>query len=109
MINKKLITLAALFVLVFGAALFFAKFDACANLLWSVSNDGKVLLPLVVVASLVDSINPCAFSILIVSIIFLFGIGKSRQNIMKYGISYILGIAVVYLLIGLGILQVLHI
>ena len=28
---------------------------------------------------------------------------------MKYGISYILGIAVVYLLIGLGILQVLHI
>ena len=109
MINKKLITLAALFVLVFGAALFFAKFDAGANLLWSVSNDGKVLLPLVVVASLVDSINPCAFSILIVSIIFLFGIGKSRQNIMKYGISYILGIAVVYLLIGLGILQVLHI
>src|SRR3989344_4737036 len=107
--NKKLAILIGLFALVFGVALFFAKAGAGADFLWSISNDGKALLPLVIVASLVDSINPCAFSILIISIIFLFALGKSRANIFKYGASYILGIAAVYLLIGLGILQVLHI
>ncbi len=107
--NKKLAILTALFVLVFGGALFFAKAGAGASLLWSISDNGKILLPLVTVAALVDSINPCAFSILIISIIFLFALGKTRQHIFKYGLSYILGIGAVYLLIGLGILQVLHI
>lgn len=106
---KNLILLILFGLLVFGGAIFFQKFQAGSEWLWSISNQGQTLLPLVVVSSLVDSINPCAFSILIVSIIFLFGIGKTRENIFKYGIAYILGIFLVYLLIGLGIMQVLHI
>jgi cytochrome c biogenesis protein CcdA len=44
-----------------------------------------------------------------VSIIFLFGLGKNRERILAYGLFYILGIFAVYFLIGLGLLQVLHI
>lgn len=106
---KNLILLILFAVLVFGGAIFFHRFQAGAEWLWTVSNQGQTLLPLVVVSSLVDSINPCAFSILIVSIVFLFGLGKTRENIFKFGIAYILGIFLVYLLIGLGIMQVLHI
>jgi cytochrome c biogenesis protein CcdA len=62
---------------------------------------------LVVVAALVDSINPCAFSILFLTMAFLFSLGRDRKNIFKVGMSYILGIFLVYLLIGLGVLQVL--
>jgi cytochrome c biogenesis protein CcdA len=107
--HKNLILLILFAVLVFGSAIFFQRFHAGASLIWSVSHNGTVLLPLIVVSSLVDSINPCAFSILIVSIIFLFGIGKSKEKIFAYGLAYIFGIFAVYLLIGLGLLQALHI
>jgi cytochrome c biogenesis protein CcdA len=106
---RNLIVLIAIALLLFGGALFFQKFQIGGDWLWSMSNAGTALLPLVIVSSLVDSINPCAFSILIVSIIFLFSLGKSRENILKYGLWYIVGIFAVYLLIGLGLLQVLHI
>jgi len=106
---KALVLLILIGLLVFGGAFFFQQSQTGGDWLWTVSNQGETLLPLVVVSSLVDSINPCAFSILIVSIIFLFGIGKTRENIFKYGLAYILGIFLVYLLIGLGIMQVLHI
>lgn len=106
---RNLILLTAAAILVFGAAFFFQKFESGGQWLWSVSREGQALLPLVIVSSLVDSINPCAFSILIVSIIFLFSLGKTRENILKLGLAYIFGIFLVYLLIGLGIAQVLHI
>ena len=77
--------------------------------LWSASDGGRWLLPLVAVAALIDSINPCAFSILLLTIAFLLSIGKLRSNVLQIGSSYIAGIFVVYLLIGLGLLQTLHI
>jgi len=58
-------------------------------------------------AALVDSINPCAFSILFLSVTFLFGLGRSRREIVKAGLVYIFGIFLTYVLIGLGILKVL--
>ncbi len=82
--------------------------DFGTKLIWEVSDAGKWLLPLVAVAALLDSINPCAFSVLFLTIAFLFSIGKLRSNILKIGGSYIFGIFVVYILIGLGILQALH-
>jgi len=60
------------------------------------------------VSALIDSVNPCAFSILLLTIAFLFSIGRLRAQILVIGGAYILGIFVVYLLIGLGILQTLH-
>jgi cytochrome c biogenesis protein CcdA len=65
------------------------------------------LLPIVAVAALVDSINPCAFSVLILTIAFLLSLGKLRSSILWTGASYISGIFIVYILIGLGILQTL--
>ncbi|OFZ85324.1 MAG: hypothetical protein A2W21_01945 [Betaproteobacteria bacterium RBG_16_66_20] len=77
--------------------------------LWGVSEGGRWLLPLVGVAALIDSVNPCAFSILLLTIAFLLSIGKLRSNVLQIGSSYIAGVFVVYLLIGLGLLQTLHI
>ena len=76
--------------------------------LWDISNGGKWLFPLVVVSALIDGINPCAFSVLLLTIAFLFNIGKLRSSVIKIGSTYIFGIFVAYLLIGLGILQALH-
>ena len=76
--------------------------------LWNVSEGGRWLLPLVGVAALIDSVNPCAFSILLLTIAFLLSIGKLRSNVLQIGSAYIAGIFVVYLLIGLGLLQALH-
>jgi len=101
-----LVILAA--VLVFGLFLFFRFTEAGQNLLWSFSGGGKLLLPLVAVAALIDSINPCAFSILLLTIAFLVGLGGKTEQILKIGGTYISGIFVVYILIGLGILNALH-
>ena len=61
------------------------------------------------IAALIDSINPCAFGILLLTIAFLLSIGKIRSGILKIGGVYILGLFTVYILIGLGILQAFHI
>ncbi|HEY4490134.1 MAG TPA: cytochrome c biogenesis protein CcdA [Candidatus Paceibacterota bacterium] len=107
--SKKTLILAAVgTILIIGFAILFKNLSGSGEWLWNISRNGSFLLPLVAVSALIDSINPCAFSVLIVSIVFLFGLGKSREKIFSYGISYILGIFAVYLLIGLGILQVLH-
>src|SRR3990172_6625202 len=75
----------------------FASFGTTA--LWGVSEGGGWLLPLVGVAALIDSVNPCAFSILLLTIAFLLSIGKLRSNVLQIGSSYIAGVFVVYLLI----------
>ena len=64
---------------------------------------------LIVVAAFVDSINPCAFSVLFITLAFLFSLGHSRSQIIKTGSVYVLGIFLTYILIGLGILKVLTI
>lgn len=103
-----------LFSLVFGALAFFGiviflKYSAAGTeMLWNFSDGGKWLLPLVVVSAFLDSINPCAFSVLLLTIAFLFSVGKLRSNILRIGGAYIFGVFLVYILIGLGILQVLH-
>ncbi|KKU73379.1 MAG: hypothetical protein UX98_C0008G0045 [Parcubacteria group bacterium GW2011_GWA2_47_26] len=107
--NKRIAILIAFGVALFGlVALFrFGNFGTAA--LWNLSNGGKWLLPLVGISALIDSINPCAFSVLILTIAFLLSIGKLRSSILKIGSTYIAGIFLVYIMIGLGILQTLHI
>lgn len=107
-VNKKLAILISLGVLLLGSVAFFKFGNFGTQALWNLSKGGKWLLPLVSVAALIDSINPCAFSILILTIAFLLSIGKFRSSILKIGSSYIAGIFIVYVLIGLGILQTLH-
>jgi len=107
--SKKLAILIAAAVLLFGAVIFFKTGNIGTTALWNLSGEGKWLLPLVGIAALIDSINPCAFGILLLTIAFLFSIGKMRSGILKIGGVYILGLFTVYILIGLGILQALHI
>ncbi|HEY4476915.1 MAG TPA: cytochrome c biogenesis protein CcdA [Candidatus Paceibacterota bacterium] len=79
-----------------------------ASIIWNLSNKGAWLLPLVLISALLDSVHPCSFSILLITIAFLFGMQMARKKILQIGGTYIAGIFVAYLLIGLGILKVLH-
>src|SRR3989344_1969570 len=107
--SKRFIVLLILaVVLVVGVSVFRSE-NIGTTTLWNLSKGGTWLLPLIGVAALLDSINPCAFSILILTVAFLFSIGQLRTKILKIGGVYIIGIFSVYLLIGLGLLQTLHI
>ena len=107
--NKKLAILIAIGVILFGGVILLKTGNIGTTALWNLSGEGKFLLPLVGIAALIDSINPCAFSVLLLTIAFLFSIGKVRSGILKIGGAYILGIFAAYILIGLGLLQALHI
>lgn len=61
----------------------------------------------VTIAAFLDSINPCAISVLLLTIGFLISLGKARGEVYKIGFLYILAIYLTYLFIGLGILQAL--
>lgn len=96
--------------MLFAATVATFKFGSTGTAaLWTVSEGGRWLLPLIVVAALIDSINPCAFSILLVTVAFLLSLGKLRSKVLQIGGAYIAGLFAVYFLIGLGLLQVLHI
>ena len=107
--TKKLSFLIAGTLLLFGLVTLFRMENIGTTALWNLSDGGKWLLPLIGVAALIDSINPCAFSILLLTIAFLLSIGKIRSSVLAIGSAYILGIFLVYLVIGLGLLQTLHI
>lgn len=63
------------------------------------------LLPAVIVTGLLDSVNPCAFAVILLLLAFLFTIRKSRSQILGLGAIYVGVIFLVYLAIGLGILS----
>jgi cytochrome c biogenesis protein CcdA len=106
--NAKIATLLGIALALAASVVFLRAGTSGTAALWAVSNEGTWLLPLVGVAALVDSINPCAFSVLLVTVAFLFSLGKLRSSVLEIGAAYILGIFLVYMLIGLGMLQVLH-
>jgi cytochrome c-type biogenesis protein len=62
------------------------------------------LLPAVIVTGLLDSVNPCAFAVILLLLAFLFTMRKSRGHILMLGSIYIGMIFLVYFAIGLGIL-----
>ncbi len=107
--NKSFTTLIILLVLFFGAAILLSNYSGASTWVWQITHQGQWFLPLLAISAIIDSINPCAFSILIVSLIFLFSLGATTSKIVKYGLIYILGIFAAYFLIGLGLLQALHI
>src|SRR3990172_1446163 len=106
--SGRLALLIAIGGLLVGSVIFLKSGKVATSALWELSGEGQWLLPLVLVSALIDSINPCAFSILILTIAFLLSLGKLRSHILWTGAAYVLGIFLVYSLIGLGILQTLH-
>ncbi|MDO8600985.1 MAG: cytochrome c biogenesis protein CcdA [bacterium] len=102
------ISLMLVFLLLVGGV-FLLRFTAWGTaFIWNISSEGTFLLPLVGFAALIDSINPCAFSILILTVAFLLSIGAVRSRILEMGLFYIFGIFTAYVLIGLGIFHALH-
>jgi len=63
------------------------------------------LLPAVIVTGLLDSVNPCAFAVILLLIAFLFTLRKTRARVVSLGLVYIGMIFLVYFAIGLGLLQ----
>ena len=106
--NYRFVAFVVLAVILAAFILFFRFGSTGTEILWNLSDGGRFMLPLVSIAALIDSINPCAFSILLLTIAFLFSLGQMRSGILRIGGSYILGVFVIYVLIGLGILQALH-
>lgn len=66
----------------------------------------KSVLLLTIFSGLLAGIHPCTISVLLFFIAFLFTIRRSRREIFKVGASYILGIFLAYLLVGLGVFKV---
>ncbi|MFQ5911094.1 MAG: hypothetical protein ACE5IJ_10305, partial [Thermoplasmata archaeon] len=76
-------------------------------LLWFSLNVGtgpaegeESLLPLVIATGFLDGLNPCAFAVLLFFISFLFVIRRTRLNVMRMGMVYVLAIFLVYFFIG---------
>ena len=105
--KKIIITISIVLVVIVGIVVL-KNNPATSSIIWNLSREGTWLLPLVLISALLDSVHPCSFSILLITIAFLFGIQMSRKKILELGGTYIAGIFVAYFLIGLGILKVLH-
>src|SRR5664279_2226303 len=60
-------------------------------------------------AAVLDSINPCAISVLLLTIGFLLSMSKTRSEINKIAFMYIFALYLTYLFIGLGVLLALTI
>ncbi|MEW6329437.1 MAG: cytochrome c biogenesis CcdA family protein, partial [Candidatus Micrarchaeota archaeon] len=58
---------------------------------------------LVLLAALVDSINPCAFAVMIFLLTYLTAVG-AKARALKIGLAYIAAVYVTYFLAGVGIL-----
>ena len=106
---KRIIIFIFIIVIVVAGITLLKQSSLVSELLWGASGQGSWLLPLVLIAAVLDSVHPCSFSILLVTIAFLFGLQMTRKKIIQIGGTYIAGIFAAYFLIGLGILKVLHI
>src|SRR3989344_4064201 len=106
---KKLIIGGALLLLAILSVAALQYTPGLSQFLWSVSGGGGWLLSLVVFSALLDSVHPCSFSILLITIAFLFGLQMTRTKILQIGGLYIAGIFAAYFTIGIGLLNVLHI
>ena len=68
----------------------------------------QITVPLVIVSAMVDSINPCAFSVLIFLLIAIAGAGERRRILLVGGV-YIAAVFIFYFLSGLGLFSAIHI
>lgn len=64
-------------------------------------------LPTVVVAALIDSINPCAIGVLVFMIVFLSSLEGARKKIFVLGLIYIAVVYITYLLAGIVLTRIL--
>jgi cytochrome c biogenesis protein CcdA len=105
---KRITTIIIITAVVLFGIVLLKQTPGTSSFIWNLSNGGTWLLPLILVSAVLDSVHPCSFSILLITIAFLFGMQMSRKKILQIGGTYVAGIFIAYLLIGLGILKILH-
>ena len=64
-------------------------------------------VPSILIAAAIDSINPCAFAVLLILLAYLTSLGD-RRRIALVGFAYIATVFVVYFFAGLGVLTVVQ-
>lgn len=106
---RKLIIIITIVAILFVSVIAIKYLPGSAEMIWNVSQGGVWLLPLVGFSALLDSVHPCSFSILLITIAFLFGLQMTRKKILAIGGLYIAGIFAAYFTIGIGLFQVIHI
>jgi cytochrome c biogenesis protein CcdA len=62
----------------------------------------------VLLAGLVDSVNPCAIATLIFFLSYLAFTGRRPRELLGVGAAFTAGVFITYFLIGLGLLRMLH-
>lgn len=67
----------------------------------------SLTIPILVGATIIDSINPCAFGVLIFLLAYLFKAFHSRRSVLLHGLTYISAVFLTYLLAGLLLLPVI--
>jgi cytochrome c-type biogenesis protein len=65
----------------------------------------KELIMPVIVAAVIDAVNPCVIGVLLVMLTFVF-YGVERNIVFKIGSAFCLAVFITYFLIGLGLLQI---
>lgn len=63
------------------------------------------ILPPLILGAISNSLHPCAIAVLLLLLTFLYTLNKKKKDIIGIGLAYVLGIFIVYFLIGLGILK----
>lgn len=69
----------------------------------------QITLPLVLSTGLLDSLNPCAISLLLLYIGLLYTMKKDHKTVLTFGFFYIAAVYITYFFIGLGLLKVVNI
>jgi hypothetical protein len=64
----------------------------------------RLSLPGVLIAGLIDGVNPCAFATLIFLVSYLTMMGRTKKEILRYGILFTLGVFIAYFLAGIGLM-----
>ncbi len=58
----------------------------------------------VLIAGLIDGLNPCAFATIVFLVSYLSFLGKKNKEILTYGIIFTLGVFIAYIIAGMGLM-----
>lgn len=77
-------------------------FNSCTSPACFLAGQGELIsLPLITLAGLVDSLNPCAIAMIILLLTYLVIFGKRPERVLPTGLIYIGAVFLTYLAIGL--------
>ncbi len=68
-------------------------------------NNEQITLGAIIISAVIDSINPCAFGVLLFLMVGLLSMGSSKRA-LKAGLVYTFVVFLVYFLVGLGIIHI---